>query len=175
MPTIGVLVWLKTTGVSSLFVHKPDRFCRGGGRSIQPRVVLSPWRRRKESYYGAASGGENVMSDKPMASLEQIRLEVRLLAIENILAGLFADINRQSGVSFEQFSAAAQEMRQELRQQLVIPGPDPATSALVAAEVEQAIAALLKKIADYAGLALQTGNERPRDWDIPGSVKSWRV
>jgi hypothetical protein len=47
------------------------------------------------------------MSDKQMASLEQIRLEVRLLALENILAGLFAEINRRSGVSFEQFSAAA--------------------------------------------------------------------
>jgi hypothetical protein len=112
------------------------------------------------------------MSDKPMASLEQIRLEARLLALENILAGLFAEINRRSGVSFEQFSAAAEEMQQELRQQLVVPASDPAISDLIATEVEQAIAALLKKIEDYAGLALQSGNNPPQDLDIPASTKS---
>jgi len=110
-----------------------------------------------------------------MASLEQIRLEARLLAIENILAGLVADINRRYGVSFEQFSAAAEEAKQELRHQLTVPGKDHTITGLVRAEVEDAIAALLKKIADYAGLALQPGNKPPHGLDIPGSVKSWRV
>jgi hypothetical protein len=106
-----------------------------------------------------------------MASLEQIQLEARLLAIDNFLAGLIADINRRNGVSFEQFSAAAEEMQQELRQQLVVPGPDPAISSLVAAEVEDAIAALLRKIAGYARLTSQSENKLPDDLDMPGSVK----
>src|SRR5436305_13170859 len=82
------------------------------------------------------------MSDKVTTSHKEVRLEARLLAIENILAGLVADINRRRGVSFEEFSAAANEMQQELRQQLVVPGQDSAISALVAAEVEGAIEAL---------------------------------
>ncbi len=114
------------------------------------------------------------MSNKSMASLEQIRLEARLLAIENILAGLFAAINRRDGISLEQFSAAAEEMYQELRQQLDIPSPDPAIPDVVAAEVEQAIAALLKKIADYTELAMQSENSLPQELDIPASEKRWR-
>ena len=113
------------------------------------------------------------MSDKITTSLKEVRLEARLLAIENILAGLVADINRRHGVSFEEFSAAAEEMQQELRQQLVVPSQDSAISALVAAEVEGAIEALLKKIADYAELALDSGNKTPHDLDIPRFVKSF--
>src|SRR5260370_38967647 len=102
------------------------------------------------------------MSNKSMASLEQIRLEARLLAIENILAGLFAAINRRDGISLEQFSAVAEEMYQELRQQLDIPSPDSAIPDVAAAYVGQAIAALLKKIADYDELALQSDNSLPQ-------------
>jgi hypothetical protein len=99
------------------------------------------------------------MSDTPLSSeLEQIRLEARLLAIENVLAGLIADINRRNGVSPEQFSAASEEMRQALRQQLVAQGSDHA-SRLVADEVEQAITALLKKIADCSEIAEQLEEE----------------
>src|SRR5260370_18182418 len=114
------------------------------------------------------------MSNKSKASLEQIRLEARLLAIENIVAGVIGAINRRDGISLEQFSAAAEEMHQELRQQLDIPSPDPAIPDVVAAEVEQAIAALLKKIADYTELALQSENSLPQELDIPASEKRCR-
>jgi hypothetical protein len=113
------------------------------------------------------------MSDKPFDSLDQIRLEARLLAIENIFAGLFAEMNRRHGVTFDEFSATAEEMHQELRQQLVGERANSPISGLVAAEVEQAIAALLKKIADYT-LASQPG-DRPQGLGIPASEKRWRA
>jgi hypothetical protein len=81
--------------------------------------------------------------------------------MENMLAALFAAVNRRDGISLEQFSAAAEEMQQELRQQLIIAGPDPALSDVVVAEVEQAIAGLLTKIADYTELAAQSDNGPP--------------
>lgn len=100
------------------------------------------------------------MSDKPLAGeLEHIRLEARLLAIENVLAGLIADINRRNGVTPEEFCAASKEMRQSLRQQLVAQDSDPAMSHLIADEVEQAIAALLRKIADCSEIASQLGED----------------
>jgi hypothetical protein len=101
------------------------------------------------------------MDGTPMTGIEQIRLEARLLAIENILAGLVGDLNRRYGVSFEQFAAAAEEMQQQLGQQLVIPTSDSVISGFVAAEVAQAISALLKKIADYTALVSHSGNESP--------------
>ena len=94
------------------------------------------------------------MSDKPLCSLDQIQLEARLLAIENMFAGLFADINRHHGVTFDQFSTNAEKMQKELRQELIGQGADNPISWLVAAEVEQAITALLKKIADCTRIAL---------------------
>jgi hypothetical protein len=89
------------------------------------------------------------MSDKPMASLEQIQLTTRLIAIEDVLAGLYAKVNRILGISHEQFAREAEELCQQLKL-LPIPGVDPAQSDLFSAELEQAYQALLQKIADSA-------------------------
>jgi hypothetical protein len=112
-----------------------------------------------------------MMSDKRFDSLDQIRLEARLMAIENIFAGLFADTNRRHGVTFHQFSATAEEMHQQLRQQLTGQGADSPISGIIAAEIEQAILALTRKIADY----IQIASHRDTRWNIPASNKGYRA
>ena len=110
------------------------------------------------------------MSDQTFNSLDQIRLEARLMAIENIFAGLFADVSRRHGVTFHQFCATAEETHQQLRQQLIGQRADNPISDIVAAEVEQAFAALLKKIAHYARI----GPRGQQGW-LSALKKSWQA
>jgi hypothetical protein len=110
------------------------------------------------------------MSDRPFNSLDQIRLEARLMAMENIFAGLFADISRRHGVTFHYFSATAAKAHRQLRQQLIKHGADSPISSTVAAEVEQAISTLLKKIADY----MQIASQGQQDWFL-ALKKRWQA
>ena len=84
---------------------------------------------------------------KGPVDIEKIRLEARLGAIENILAGLYHKFNLLTGVSKEQFAADCEKLRQTL-QTFAIPGIDPAVSDLLVAEMQQAHEDVLKKIAD---------------------------
>src|SRR5690242_10712722 len=113
-----------------------------------------------------------MMSEQTFNSIDQIRLEARLMAIENIFAGLFADVSRRHGVTFNQFCASAEETHQQLRQQLIGQRADNVISDIVAAEVEQAFAALLQKVAHYARIGSQ-GNTRQQNWTISALKKRW--
>ena len=65
-------------------------------------------------------------------------------AIENVLAGLYARVNRILGISPEQFAKDSEETAKRL-QSLVAPGVDATQSDLLMAELQQAHEALLKK------------------------------
>jgi len=103
--------------------------------------------RRLDSFFvvleNQATYGEG---EKPMDEAT-IRLEARLGAIENVLAGLCAKVHLMMGRSAEDFARDAQALRQTL-QRFAVPGVEPTLSDLVSAELEAAHTKLLQKIAD---------------------------
>lgn len=85
------------------------------------------------------------MTDKPQLSIEQIRLQVRLEAIEHLLANLYVMIYRASRLTDEEIIRGHDQLRQATRTR-PIGGPEPAVSDLLTAEFEAAVEALLAEI-----------------------------
>jgi hypothetical protein len=76
-----------------------------------------------------------------------IKLETRLFAIEHLLANVFKIAYRLSGASEAEIQATHAKLRASLKTES-IPGLDAASSDLWAAEIEEAVDALLTLIND---------------------------